>query len=171
MEHGLLDDDDFRACMFTNAVSFWGEVNPDFFKGTAVETPAKEMLAASERRGQSMRTWINIMAWGLSACLLAPSGAVAQLPGTGSLSIPSSLPSKSQLLDQVKQLLQELTSMKSSGKLTPDQTGKVDTLLPKAQGLNTELEKPQVDTSKLSQLTKELTDLQKQVGALKATVK
>ena len=37
VEHGLLDDDDFRDFMFANAVRFWGEVNPDFFKGTAVE--------------------------------------------------------------------------------------------------------------------------------------
>jgi len=26
-------------------VRFWGEVNPDFFKGTAVEKPAAEVLA------------------------------------------------------------------------------------------------------------------------------
>ena len=37
VEHGLLTDDDFRDFMFGNAVRFWGEVNPDFFKGTAVE--------------------------------------------------------------------------------------------------------------------------------------
>jgi len=45
VEHGLLDDDDFRDFMFANAVRFWGEVNPDFFKGTAVEKPAAEVLA------------------------------------------------------------------------------------------------------------------------------
>ena len=31
--------------MFTNAVRFWGEVNPDFFKGTVVENAAAEALA------------------------------------------------------------------------------------------------------------------------------
>ena len=31
--------------MFTNAVRLWGEVNPDFFKGTAVEKQAAEVLA------------------------------------------------------------------------------------------------------------------------------
>ncbi len=36
---------------------------------------------------------------------------------------------------------------------------------------NTELEKPQVEASRLSQLAKDLSDLQKQVGALKALVK
>ena len=45
VEHGLLDDDDFRDFMFTNAVRFWGEVNPDFFKGTVVEKQAAEVLA------------------------------------------------------------------------------------------------------------------------------
>jgi len=45
VEHGLLTDDDFRDFMFTNAVRFWGVVNPDFFKGTAVEKAAAEALA------------------------------------------------------------------------------------------------------------------------------
>jgi len=31
--------------MFANAVRFWGEVNPDFFKGTVVETQAGDVLA------------------------------------------------------------------------------------------------------------------------------
>ncbi len=47
VEHGLLTDDDFRDFMFTNAVRFWGEVNPDFFKGTVVEKQAAEVLAQS----------------------------------------------------------------------------------------------------------------------------
>jgi len=46
VEDGLISDDDFRDFMFANAVRFWGEVNPDFFKGTAVEKPAAEVLAA-----------------------------------------------------------------------------------------------------------------------------
>jgi len=45
VEHGLLDDDDFRDFMFANAIRFWGEVNPDFFKGTVVERQAAEVLA------------------------------------------------------------------------------------------------------------------------------
>ena len=45
VEHGLLDEDDFRDFMFANAVRFWGEVNPDFFKGTVVERQAAEVLA------------------------------------------------------------------------------------------------------------------------------
>jgi hypothetical protein len=44
VEHGLLDRDDFRDFMFANAVRFWGEVNPDFFKGTVVEKQAAEVL-------------------------------------------------------------------------------------------------------------------------------
>jgi len=45
VEDGLIDDNDFRDFMFANAVRFWGEVNPDFFKGTAVEKQAAEVLA------------------------------------------------------------------------------------------------------------------------------
>ncbi len=45
VEHGLLTDDDLGDFMFTNAVRFWGEVNPDFFKGTVVEKQAAEVLA------------------------------------------------------------------------------------------------------------------------------
>jgi predicted TIM-barrel fold metal-dependent hydrolase len=49
VEHGLIDDDDFRDFMFTNAVRFWAEVNPDFFKGTVVEKAAAEALAQGAR--------------------------------------------------------------------------------------------------------------------------
>ena len=44
VEHELITADDFRDFMFTNAVRFWGEVNPDFFKGTVVEKQAGEVL-------------------------------------------------------------------------------------------------------------------------------
>jgi predicted TIM-barrel fold metal-dependent hydrolase len=50
VEHGLLTDDDFRDFMFENAVRFWGEVNPDFFKGTTVEKAAAEVLAQPAAR-------------------------------------------------------------------------------------------------------------------------
>jgi predicted TIM-barrel fold metal-dependent hydrolase len=50
VEHGLIDDDDFRDFMFTNAVRFWGEVNPDFFKGTVVEKAAAQVLAQGAQR-------------------------------------------------------------------------------------------------------------------------
>jgi predicted TIM-barrel fold metal-dependent hydrolase len=52
VEHGLLTDDDFRDFMFANAVRFWGEVNPEFFKGTAVEKAAAEVLARPAPRSQ-----------------------------------------------------------------------------------------------------------------------
>jgi predicted TIM-barrel fold metal-dependent hydrolase len=45
VEHGLIDDDDFRDFMFDNAVRFWGEVNPDFFRGTVIERASSEVLA------------------------------------------------------------------------------------------------------------------------------
>jgi hypothetical protein len=46
VEHEITSDD-FRDFMFNNAVRFWGEVNPDFFRGTAVEKQAAETLARS----------------------------------------------------------------------------------------------------------------------------
>ncbi|HZP37689.1 MAG TPA: amidohydrolase family protein [Methylomirabilota bacterium] len=46
VEHGLLTAEDFRDFTFGNAVRFWGEVNPDFFRGTTVEKAAAETLAA-----------------------------------------------------------------------------------------------------------------------------
>jgi len=44
VEEGLITEADFRDFMFTNAVRFWGEVNPDFFRGTVVEKAAAEVL-------------------------------------------------------------------------------------------------------------------------------
>jgi hypothetical protein len=44
VEHGLITDGDFRDFMFTNAVRFWGQVNPDFFKGTVVARQAADVL-------------------------------------------------------------------------------------------------------------------------------
>src|SRR5438477_2315018 len=44
VEHGLIDNNDFKDFMFTNAVRFWGEVNPEFFRGTVVEKQASEVL-------------------------------------------------------------------------------------------------------------------------------
>jgi len=49
VEEGLMDDSDFRDFMFGNAVRFWGEVDPDFFKGTVVEKAASEVLAQGAR--------------------------------------------------------------------------------------------------------------------------
>ena len=49
VEHGLLTDEDFRDFTFGNAVRFWGEVNPGFFRGTAVEKAAAETLAGVGR--------------------------------------------------------------------------------------------------------------------------
>jgi predicted TIM-barrel fold metal-dependent hydrolase len=49
VEHGLMDDHDFRDFMFENAVRFWGEVDPHFFQGTVVEKAASEVLAQGVR--------------------------------------------------------------------------------------------------------------------------
>jgi hypothetical protein len=44
VEHGAITDADFRDFVFTNPVRFWGEANPRFFEGTAVESAAAKLL-------------------------------------------------------------------------------------------------------------------------------
>ena len=39
--------EDFQAFTFGNAVKLWGSLNPDFFKGTAVESQARQLQAQS----------------------------------------------------------------------------------------------------------------------------
>ena len=110
----------------------------------------------------------------VAAFLIGPVAAWAQIPGMGSLPGVGSLTggfSKDSLLAQAKEMVSDLMSMKSSGKLAPEQTKQVDTLLPKATSLTSELEKPQVEAAKLPQLASDVSDLQKQVGVLKTFMK
>ncbi|MDO8434286.1 MAG: amidohydrolase family protein [Candidatus Binatus sp.] len=46
VEHGLITQEDFRDFVFTNPVELWCGMNPDFFKGTRVESDVKKALAA-----------------------------------------------------------------------------------------------------------------------------
>ena len=105
----------------------------------------------------------------LASLLLLPVSTAAQLPG--GMQMPGGLPmggfSKDSLLQQANSLMGDLTSMKSSGKLAPEQTKQVDDLLPKAQSLSDELKKPQLDAARLPQLANDLSGLQKHVGILK----
>ena len=111
----------------------------------------------------------------LAFLVTSPLTALAQMPGgmqvPGTGSIPTSLPSKDTLLQQAKGMVSDLTSMKSSGKLDAAQAKQVDGMLPKAQSLTSELEKPQIPTSKLTQLAGSLSDLQKQMATLQGLVK
>ena len=117
-----------------------------------------------------MKRMAFVLAAALLAAALAPAGAGAQIPSVGSL--PSSMvPDKAALLEQGKKLLAELTALKQDPKLPAADRSKVDALLPQATKVNTELAKPQVDTSKLTQLAGQLADLQKQAAALKGAVK
>ncbi len=117
-----------------------------------------------------------LIALSLLAVLLAgPLAALAQMPGgvqiPGAGSVPTSLPSKDMLLQQAKGMVSDLTSMKSSGKLDAAQMTQVDGMLPQAQSLTSELEKPQIPPSKLTQLASSLSDLQKQLSTLQGLVK
>ena len=110
-----------------------------------------------------------------AALIVGAAGAFAQIPGVGNVPGMGSLPtggfSKDALLAQAKEMVSDLTSMKSSGKLAAEQSKQVDTLLPKATSLTSELEKPQVEASRLPQLASDVSNLQKQVGALKSFMK
>jgi hypothetical protein len=102
---------------------------------------------------------------------MQPLAAPAQIPGLrvpGGVSLPTGGLSKDALLEQAKSMVSDLVSMKSSGKLTGAQTQQVDVLLPKATSLTSELEAPNLDTGKLTQLAGNVAELQQQVGALKS---
>ena len=117
-----------------------------------------------------MRYPRRMAAFAMALALIAPTAALAQL---GGMQIPgaSSLLSKDALLAQAKSLLADLTSMKSSGALQPPQAKQVDELLPRATALTGELEKPQVEASRLPGMAKDLNDMQQQVGALKSLMR
>ena len=48
VEDGVMTDDNFRDFVFANPVRFWSALNPDFFKGTAVESQARALVAEGE---------------------------------------------------------------------------------------------------------------------------
>ncbi len=84
----------------------------------------------------------------------------------------AALPSKDVLLAQANGMATDLATMKSSGKLTPEQATQTGKLLVKATTLKSDLENlKSVDPLKLSQLMSTLVDLQQQIGALKALMK
>ena len=89
-----------------------------------------------------------VVAWVMLVGAAVPGAVSAQMkiPGVGSM-----LPDKTALLEQGKKLVADLTSMKSSGKLSAADSAKVDTLIPKANAVNTELAKP--DGSRRVELT------------------
>ena len=45
VENGVLSEDNFRDFVFTNPTTLWTGMNPDFFKGTVVESAVAQLLA------------------------------------------------------------------------------------------------------------------------------
>ena len=45
VERGVLSERDFRDFTFANPIKLWASLNPDFFKGTAVEAEAAREIA------------------------------------------------------------------------------------------------------------------------------
>ena len=79
--------------------------------------------------------------------------------------------SKDSLLAQATDMVAELTSMSTGGKLTPEQAKHASDLISKGNSLRGQLQNPGTDPVKLSQLGTNLLDLQKEVDALKALVR
>lgn len=44
VEHGVLDEEQFREFVFTNQVKLYGGLNPHFFDGTAIESAVKALM-------------------------------------------------------------------------------------------------------------------------------
>ena len=68
----------------------------------------------------------------VAALVIGPVVVQAQIPGVGAVPGMGSLTggfSKDSLLAQAKEMVSDLVSMKSSGKLAAEQTKQVDTLL------------------------------------------
>lgn len=121
------------------------------------------------------RMRIRACALVMTMTMAGPAIALAQLPGgiqiPGAMSLPAGGFSKDALLKQAKDLVADLTSMKDSGKLAPEQAKQVDQLLPRASSLTSELEAPQVDATRLPDLASRLSDVQKQVASLKGLMR
>jgi len=55
VDDGLISDEDFRDFVFESPVRFWGEANPDFFKGTVVESATSKLLRENATRSAVAR--------------------------------------------------------------------------------------------------------------------
>jgi predicted TIM-barrel fold metal-dependent hydrolase len=53
VEHGLMTESDFEDFVYRNPVRLWAGVNPDFFKGTAIENEAAALMREEDVRQQS----------------------------------------------------------------------------------------------------------------------
>ncbi|MGH7933763.1 MAG: amidohydrolase family protein [Candidatus Binataceae bacterium] len=53
VDHGLIDEGDFRDFVFGNPAHLWAGGNPDFFKGTVVEKQALDFLAHERAQPQT----------------------------------------------------------------------------------------------------------------------
>jgi predicted TIM-barrel fold metal-dependent hydrolase len=53
LDHNLVTEDDFRDFVFGNPCHFWAGMNPDFFKGTAVEKQVNEYMARYNSQSHS----------------------------------------------------------------------------------------------------------------------
>jgi hypothetical protein len=45
VEHGTIDERDLHDFMFVNPARLWTDMNPNFFKGTVVESQVQKLLS------------------------------------------------------------------------------------------------------------------------------
>lgn len=50
VEERVITEEDFRDFVFTNPATLWTDMNPDFFKGTAVEDQVNKLLGQKNNR-------------------------------------------------------------------------------------------------------------------------
>ena len=46
VEHEVITEEDFRDFVFVNPAKMWAGMNPDFFKGTVVESDVKKLTGS-----------------------------------------------------------------------------------------------------------------------------
>jgi hypothetical protein len=113
----------------------------------------------------------RLAVWMLAGLAITPAVVEAQRPAApasgGRPSASPALAQRDQLLHQARQLVDELTALKNGGTLGAEQAAEVDDLLPQATSLSNELENAQADAASLRELSGDLTEIQKQVSALK----
>jgi len=59
VEEGIMTPEDFRDFMFGNPVRMLTSLNPDFFRGTNIESDVKSFLRAATGTGMAVGTGSN----------------------------------------------------------------------------------------------------------------
>jgi uncharacterized protein involved in exopolysaccharide biosynthesis len=106
----------------------------------------------------AMDNGTRAIVWALCGCLLAPAAVGAE----------TATPPRGYLVRQANRVVMELTSIKSSGRvLASDDEARLEALLERGAVLTANLARPEIEDSRLAELAGELSDLQREVKALR----